>query len=78
MSEPARRDRTVALAVGLALLALAAAFGAQKIRDFDYWWHLRTGQLIAETGAVPKADPYTFTVPGRPWIDNDGNCSGSQ
>jgi tetratricopeptide (TPR) repeat protein len=69
MSEAGRRDRRVALAVGLALLVLAAAFGAQKIRDFDYWWHLRTGQLIAETGAVPKTDPYTYTVPGQRWID---------
>jgi tetratricopeptide (TPR) repeat protein len=70
MSEAAeRRDRGVALALGLALLVLAASVGAQKIRDFDYWWHLRTGQLIVETGAVPRTDPYTYTVPGQRWID---------
>jgi tetratricopeptide (TPR) repeat protein len=62
-------DRRVALAVGLALLLLAGAVGAQKIRDFDYWWHLRTGQLIVETGAIPKTDPYTYTVAGDRWID---------
>ncbi len=66
---PGRRDRRVALAVGLALLLLAVAVGAQKIRDFDYWWHLRTGQLIVETGAIPTTDPYTYTVPGNRWID---------
>lgn len=52
-----------------ALLALATAVGAQKIRDFDYWWHARAGQLIAETGRVPKVDPFTFTVEGRRWVD---------
>jgi hypothetical protein len=64
-----RRDRFVALAVGLALLVLAVTAGCKKIRDFDYWWHLRTGQLIVETGAIPKTDPYTYTVPGSRWID---------
>ncbi len=36
--------------------ALVFAFGAslslQSIRTFDYWWHLRTGQLIAETSST--------------------------
>lgn len=53
----------------LSLLALGCAFGFQKIRTFDYWWHLRTGQLILETGAVPKVDVYSYTVPGAPYID---------
>ena len=53
----------------LLLAALAAALAFQDIRSLDYWWHLRTGQLIAETGAVPRVDPYTFTVPGARWID---------
>ena len=52
-----------------ALLALATAVGAQKIRDYDYWWHARSGRLIAETGAVPKVDVFTFTVEGRRWVD---------
>jgi hypothetical protein len=53
----------------LSLLALAATLSLQKIYSFDYWWHLRTGALIAETGSVPKLDPYTFTVAGARWID---------
>ncbi len=53
--------------ISLGVLTLALAL--QKIASFDYWWHLRTGQLIAETGAVPKLDPFTFTVLGARWID---------
>jgi tetratricopeptide (TPR) repeat protein len=55
--------------VVIALLALGAVLGFQKIRDFDYWWHLRTGQLIAETGAVPRTDVFTYSVPGNRWVD---------
>ncbi len=51
------------------LFGLGASLALQDIRTFDYWWHLRTGQLIAESGAVPKVDPYTYTVAGAPWVD---------
>ncbi len=64
-----RMRSLVHAALWLSLAALAFAFGFQKIRTFDYWWHLKTGQLIAETGAVPRVDPYSYTVPGVPWLD---------
>ena len=40
--------------------------------DIDFWWHLRTGQLIAESGQVPRADPFSFTAAGRTWRSNAG------
>ena len=57
--------RLVNAAAWISLAVLTLALALQKIASFDYWWHLRTGQLIAETGAVPKLDPFTFTVPGH-------------
>lgn len=36
-------------------------------RDPDFFWHLTTGQLIAETGRVPTVDPFSFTWAGQPW-----------
>jgi hypothetical protein len=53
----------------LAIAMLGAAIGFTPLRSLDYWWHLRTGELIAESMSVPKADPYSYTVPGARWID---------
>src|SRR5215472_18973978 len=39
--------------------------------DIDFWWHLRTGQLIAESGSVPRVDPFSFTAAGRPWVAHE-------
>ncbi len=39
------------------------------LRDFDFWWHVRTGQLILERGAVPYVDWYTYLDSEQPWID---------
>jgi hypothetical protein len=51
----------------LVVLAVAASFS--PIRNFDYWWHLATGRLILEQGSVPRADPFSFTAAGTPWVD---------
>lgn len=68
MADPASMRVTTTLP-WLLLLVFGVMLSLQDIRTFDYWWHLRTGALIAETGSVPKFDPYTYTVPGARWID---------
>lgn len=57
----------------LVLVAFGIAFflAAQPRIDVDLGWHLRTGQLIWETGAIPHSDPYSFTVNGQPWITHE-------
>lgn len=37
--------------------------------DTDFWWHLKTGELIWKEGRLPYVDWYTFTDMERPWID---------
>jgi hypothetical protein len=62
-AEPWRR------ALFAALLLLTFLLGCFPMADFDVWWHLRTGQLILETGTIPRVDFLTYTNAGRPWID---------
>lgn len=51
------------------LLLLAFLLGCFPMCDFDVWWHLRTGQLILERGAVPQVDFLTYTNATHAWID---------
>ncbi|MGH9748552.1 MAG: hypothetical protein ACRD5D_06920 [Candidatus Polarisedimenticolia bacterium] len=67
-AEASRGDRGVLLGL-LGLLAFAAA--ATPLRNYDYWWHLATGRLILDEGRVPRADPFSFTAAGAPWIDHE-------
>ena len=66
-ADPASRPLDMLPWAGLA--ALLVSLGLNQISSYDYWWMLRTGQLIAETGAVPTVDPYTYSAPGARWID---------
>jgi hypothetical protein len=38
--------------------------------DADLWWHVRAGQWIWTTGAVPAVDPWSYATSG-PWIDHE-------
>lgn len=71
--EPARPLSARALLLDRALLGglllLVFLLGLFPAWDFDFWWHLRTGQLIWAHGAVPRADWFTYTSPDAPWTD---------
>jgi hypothetical protein len=47
------------------------AMTARNATDPDLWWHLRTGQWIAENGRVPHSDIFSFTRAGHPWISHE-------
>lgn len=44
---------------------------AREISDPDFWWHLRTGQYIIETRAIPHTDPFSLTRAGHPWVTHE-------
>ncbi len=60
-----RRLFVIIFALGLFAMA------SRNVTDPDVWWHLRTGQLILQTGHIPHADPYSFTRAGKPWVDHE-------
>jgi hypothetical protein len=59
--------RTFLAVVVLGVLALSA----RSVSDPDVWWHLKTGQLIAQTGTVPHTDSFSFTRAGYPWVAHE-------
>jgi hypothetical protein len=57
----------VQLAVPLMLLA---ALPLATTVDPDFWWHLRTGRLIVESG-IPRHDPFSWTAAGKAWVTHE-------
>ena len=64
-------SRVDRLFLGTLVVVLGLLATLSPIRNYDYWWHLRTGALVVEEGSVPRADPYSFTAPGTPWVDHE-------
>jgi len=64
------RGEQVAQTVAIALMyAVPALFCVHLacVNDPDVWWHLRTGEWIAQHRAVPHADPFSSSAAGKPW-----------
>jgi tetratricopeptide (TPR) repeat protein len=59
----------------LLMLGLTFLLGVFPLKDTDIYWHLKTGDLIRQTGHVPRTDIFTFTrgasstSEAAPWID---------
>jgi hypothetical protein len=49
-------------------LLVAALPVTSAIRDPDFWWHLRTGQLIVAQHGLLATDPYTYTASSHHWV----------
>ena len=68
---PPGRARALSTPGGLLLataLLVAALPVTSAIRDPDFWWHLRTGQLIVARHGLLPTDPYTYTASSHHWV----------
>jgi hypothetical protein len=74
---PVTDDATEARLGGLGLAAIAillfalAAYAPQVLGDGDTWSHVATGEWIIAHGAVPRADPFSHSMPGAPWTAHE-------
>ncbi|MBI2704084.1 MAG: hypothetical protein HYX32_02155 [Actinobacteria bacterium] len=59
---------TAAGTLGLAFALWGFWLGVRPLGDNSFFTHLATGRVILDAGAVPNADPYSFTAAGEPWV----------
>src|SRR5512136_1431174 len=59
------------LVILLVFACLAGVFAFGPFANNDLWLHLKTGSLILEQGRVPRADAYTFTRAGAPYVAHE-------
>jgi hypothetical protein len=53
------------------LLLILFMGAARPVFDPDFWWHLKTGQYIIETHAIPHADIFSVVYFGREWVTHE-------
>lgn len=41
------------------------------VGDNDFWFHLRIGEVLWEQKALPRADIFSYTALGMPWINHE-------
>jgi hypothetical protein len=61
--------------MALAVLLPAIASLLAPVFTSDIAYQIRTGQLMLETGTILDRDPFTFTVGGQPWLNQQWGAS---
>ena len=64
--QPQSRGGAIACLIGLAIFTFVAGFF--EVSDADVGFHVRTGELVCETGAIPSRNTFSFTQPDQPWL----------
>jgi hypothetical protein len=59
------------MAALVALVPLTVVATADDVFSHDVWWHLTAGDWILAHREVPRADPFSFTSAGVPWVDHE-------
>ena len=50
-------------------IVLVVGFGfLLKLRLVDFWWHLKIGEIIVNTRAIPRTDSFSLTAGGQPFV----------
>jgi hypothetical protein len=70
-TEISTRSSSHAKIIYTALAAVVFLVSFFKIADLDFWWHLKTGQIIVQQKQFQYKEIYSFTAPGRPYIDHE-------
>jgi hypothetical protein len=58
----------VVFAVTLLQVLFFSAGTPRLFHDSDTGWHVRNGEAILDAGSVPRADAFSYTRAGEPWL----------
>lgn len=52
-------------------MAVVLPVATWPLVDSDVWWHIRAGEEVLRTGAVPRVDTWSIVGYGHPWVSQD-------
>ncbi|MCG3205284.1 MAG: hypothetical protein KCHDKBKB_02003 [Elusimicrobia bacterium] len=59
--------RWLGIASWLGLAAFVWFYGVYKLSDVDLWWHIKAGELMAQTRSLIDFEPFAHTIEGQPY-----------
>jgi hypothetical protein len=63
-----RKISTIHLWVLVALGAVLWMAMGTPLPPLDFWWHLKAGEVIWNTGTIPRVDTFSFTATGQEYL----------
>src|ERR1700755_2166271 len=54
--------------IGILCALVFTPLAVKLLGDAGIGWHIRTGQLILGDHSIPRPDPFSSTMAGKPWF----------
>jgi hypothetical protein len=54
--------------IALLVVLVCTGLSAKLLNDASIGWHIRNGQQILATHTIPRVDPYSSSMNGKPWF----------
>ena len=71
LSGQLRRAFSFLTMLAFLLVTLEFIMTRGSVLDPDIWWHMRNAEYLFQHHQLPRADMYSFTVAGHPWINHE-------
>src|SRR3989344_728119 len=55
----------IMVAIAIGSIGYVCSF---KILDRDFWWHIKAGEVMWNTGELVKIEPFAYTREGKPYL----------
>ncbi len=70
VSSSEKSNRGFQLLFPVLMLLMVFLVASRSPVDSDLWWHLRSGQVMAETGRPLVTDVFSYTREGQTWVNH--------
>jgi len=57
--------------VVISLVIIIFLLAIFQIRNYDIWWHLKSGEEIVSTKSIPQQDTFSHSAYGYKWVDHE-------
>jgi hypothetical protein len=57
--------------LSVAIFIIIILLSLQPIKNYDIWWHLKTGEIIYQSWDIPDKDIFSYTKAGEPWTNHE-------
>jgi hypothetical protein len=68
---PAKQGCLLRRAFVVCVICLAVFQFSENTTDPDLWGHVLYGEHLLQTGHLARTDPYSWTAPGREWVNHE-------
>ncbi len=64
-------EKVTQKSLSIAIFIIILLLSIEPIKNYDIWWHLKTGEVIYQGGNILDKDIFSYTKAGENWVNHE-------